>query len=107
MTAEVSAPPMPCTKRAPISRPWLFARPHRREATGEDRQPDHEHPLAADQVAEAPGQHQQASEGDQVGVDDPGELRLREVQVGLYRRQRHVHDRRVEDDHEEARADHD
>lgn len=32
ITAEVIAPPMPCTKRAAISADWLSARPHASEA---------------------------------------------------------------------------
>jgi hypothetical protein len=33
ITAEVSAPPMPCANRAPISISWLWASPHTIEAT--------------------------------------------------------------------------
>ena len=40
-----------------------------------------EDPAAPDQVAEAPGEQEQAAEGDQVGVDHPREARGREVQV--------------------------
>ena len=32
ITAEVSAPPIPWTKRAPIRTPWLWATAHRSEA---------------------------------------------------------------------------
>ena len=52
-----------------------------------------EHLLAPDQVPGAAGQQEQAAVGDQVGVDDPGQVGLAEVQVPLDRRQRHVHDR--------------
>jgi hypothetical protein len=45
---------------------------------GEDEQAGEEDPPAADEVAEPAGEQQQAAEGDQVGVDDPGEVRLRE-----------------------------
>ena len=48
----------------------------------------------ADQVAEPPREQQQPAEGDQVGVDDPGEVRGREAEVVLDRRQRDVDDRR-------------
>ena len=60
----------------------------------------------ADQVAEAAGQQQQAAERDQVGVHDPGQARLGEAEVVLDRRQRHVHDRPVEDDHQHPGAEH-
>jgi hypothetical protein len=43
---------------------------------GEHGQPGDEHPPAADQVTEAPGQQQQAAERDQVRVDHPGQARL-------------------------------
>ena len=55
---------------------------------------------------EPPGEQQQAAERDQVGVHDPGEARLREAEVLLDRRERHVHDRRVEDDHQHPDAEH-
>jgi hypothetical protein len=56
-------------------------------------------------IAEAAGQQQQAAEGDQVGVDDPGETGLGEAQVALDRGQGDVHHRDVEHDHEDARAE--
>ena len=103
MTAEVSAPPMPWMKRATISTDWLSATPQASEAAVKSAEPGEEDVAAAEQVAEPPGQQQQAAEGDQVGVDDPGEARLREAEVGLDRGQGDVHDRRVEDDHQHAR----
>ena len=39
ITAEVSAPPTPCTKRAPISIPWLDARAQSTEATVNSARP--------------------------------------------------------------------
>ena len=71
----------------------------------EDRQPDHEDAPATDQVTEAPGEQKQTAEGDQVGVYDPREARLREPEVALDRRQRHVDDRLVEDDHQHPDAE--
>jgi len=79
----------------------------KRGGRGEDRQADHEHPLPTDQVAKTPGEEQQAAERDQVRVDDPGQVRLREVQVVLDGRQRDVHDRLIQDDHQESRAEND
>ena len=52
----------------------------------EQRDAGEEHALAADQVAEAAGEQQEAAERDQVGVDDPGQVGLREVQIALDRR---------------------
>jgi hypothetical protein len=51
-----------------------------------------------------PGEHEDA-EGERVAVEDPFELGDADVQVALDRRQRHVHDRVVEHDHEQAECD--
>ena len=59
----------------------------------------------AEEVTEPSAQEQEAAEREQIGVHDPGQRRLREAEVGLDRRQRHVHDRRVEDDHQAAGAE--
>ena len=66
-----------------------------------------EHAPLAEQITEPAGQQEQAAEGDQVGVDHPREAALGEPQVALDRRQRDVHDGRVEDDHEEPDAEDD
>ena len=70
----------------------------------EQDQSGEEDALAPDEVAEPAGEQEQPAERDQVRVHDPREARLREAEVALDRRQRDVHDRLVEDDHEEARA---
>ena len=72
----------------------------------EDGQAGEKDPALADQVAEPPDQQQQPSEWDQVGVDDPGEAALTESEVVLDRGQRDVHDRDVENDHQDAGAEH-
>ena len=74
MTAEVSAPPTPWTKRAPTSIAWRLRDSAEQRGGGEDGQAGEEDAPLADQVAEAAGEQQQAAEGDQVGVDDPGEV---------------------------------
>ena len=102
----MSAPPTPWTKRAPISISWLCATAQSSEAAVKTAEADQEDSPLADQVAEPAGEQQQAAERDQVGVDDPGEVALGEAEVVLDRRQRDVHDRRVEDDHQHARAEH-
>ena len=71
----------------------------------EDDEAGEEHALSPDEVAEAPGEEQQAAEGDEERVDDPGEVALAEVEVLLDRGQRDVHDRDVEDDHQLRQAD--
>ncbi len=59
----------------------------------------------AEQVAEAAAQQQKTAEGEDVGIHHPDERRLGESEIGSYRGQRHVYDRRVENDHEVAEAE--
>src|SRR5439155_3031832 len=67
-------------------------------------QPADEDALLAEQVRGAPAEEKEAGEGDRVGVDDPGQVLLAEVERRANRRQRDVHDGNVEDDHELADA---
>src|SRR6202035_1357366 len=55
---------------------------------------------AAEQRGHPAAQHQKAAEGERVGVHAPREVRAREVQRPPDRRQRDVHDRGVDHDHE-------
>ena len=73
----------------------------------EHDEPEQEEALAPEQVAHAPAEQQETAEDEGVGVDDPLEVRLRQPEVFLDRRQRDVHDRAVEDDHELREADDD
>ncbi len=82
------------------------------EAGGErgdrdQQQARHEHPAAAQQVGGAAAEQQEAAEGEHVGVDDPGQVLLGEVERFADRGQRHVDDRGVEDDDELRRAEQD
>jgi hypothetical protein len=87
-------------QRALAPREPAEQRPDREEAeTGHEDQP------AADKVGDPSAQEQEAAEEERVGAHHPLQVRLREVQRGLDRGQRHVHDRDVEDDHELRRAD--
>ena len=71
----------------------------------EQRDSAQEQPARAEQVGEPPAEQQEAAEGQEVGVHDPRERRLREAEVVPDRRQRDVHDRRVEDDHQVAQTE--
>ena len=51
-------------------------------------------------------EQQQAAERQRVGGDDPLAVVVGEAEVGLRRRQRDVHDRRVEHDHQLGEAEH-
>ena len=66
----------------------------------EPEQADHERPLAPEQVRDAPAEEQEAPERERVRRDDPLAVLVGETQVLLRRRQRDVHDRRVEDHHQ-------
>ena len=72
---------------------------------GEEQDAGDEHPAAAEQVAEAAAEQQQAAEGEGVGVDDPREVRVAEPEVGLDVGQRDVDDGAVEHDHQLRAAD--
>ena len=83
----------------------LGAGAHQRRA-GEHGEADEEDAPLTDQVPDPPGEQQQAAEGDQVCVDHPREVVLREAEVHLDGGQGDVDDRRVEHDHQHADAEH-
>jgi hypothetical protein len=70
----------------------------------EQRQAHHEHLPAAEQVGGTTTEQQEAGERHGVGVHDPLEPGLGEVQRVLHRWQRDVHDRDVQNDHELRQA---
>jgi hypothetical protein len=86
----------------PLSRRHA-ARDRRR---GEDRDAGQEQLPLAEQVAQPAAEQQEAAEGEQVGVHDPGERGLGEPEVVADRGQGDVHDRHVDDDHQVAQAEH-
>ena len=104
-TAEAKAPPTPAKKRPAISIAWLSAAAQSSEAAMKTVEAGEEDAPLAEQVAHAAGEQQQAAEGDQVGVDDPGEVALGEAEAVLDRGQGDVHDRHVEDDHQHPAAE--
>ena len=76
-----------------------------REAAGErgcheQQEPDHEHQTTAEQVGHAASEEQEAAEGQGVAARHPLQVRGREVQGTLDRRQRNVDDRDVDHQHE-------
>src|SRR5262249_7280085 len=66
----------------------------------EEHETADEHAPAAEKVGEPAAEQQEAAERQRVGVDDPREVVLVEVERAPDRRQRDVDDRGVEDDHE-------
>ena len=71
----------------------------------EQAEADREHELAAEQVGERAGGQQERGQGQRVGVDHPLDVREARVQIGRDLRQRDVHDRDVEQQHERRDAD--
>ena len=72
---------------------------------GEDDRAHQEDAPAAEEVGRTPSEQQESAEDQGVGTDHPLEVLLREPEVDLDRRQRDIHDRDVEDDHELHRED--
>lgn len=75
------------------------------------REPEHdeaglEHELASEPVGHRSHRQEQSREGEDVGVDDPLELRPRRAEVALEARERDVQDRVVEPDQKQAEAEH-
>jgi hypothetical protein len=64
-----------------------------------------EEQLPSEEIGSSTPEQQKAAEHERVGIDDPLQARGREVQAALDRRQRHVHDRCFQDDHELRDAD--
>src|SRR5262249_16525232 len=104
--------PTPWRKRpmtrwsAPVANPLPTA-PAAHRGHREQEDAGEEHLAAADQVAEPAGHQKEATVGDQVRIHHPGEAGLRKTKVTLHVGQRHVHDRRVEHDHQLPQTDHD
>ena len=97
------APPAACSTRAATSRlrRGRHAAQHRR---GDERgHSDQEHAPPADEVGEPPGRHEQRREHDVVGVQHPGQVGARGLgEVALDVGERDVHDRHVEEAHEDC-----
>ena len=94
-----SAPKAPCRARAANS----MAGPGgaaQRGGHGEAEQADDEGAFAAEEVADAAAEQEQAAEGQGVGGDDPLAVGDGDAQVALGGGQRDVHDRGVQDDHQ-------
>jgi hypothetical protein len=73
----------------------------------EDPDASEEEAAPAEQVGHPPAEEQEAPEGERIAVDDPLQALGAEPERALDRRQRDVHDRRVEHDHELGKTDDD
>ena len=102
----MNAAPAPMTARAAIE-PVDAARVRgRRRGDAEHREPGEQRAPAPVAIAERAGQQQQPGEHERVGVDHPLQLADVRVEVAHQRRQRDVDDRVVDDDGEQAHAQH-
>ena len=100
-----SAAPAPCTTREAHQQHRVVRQAAGQRRGREDRQPDHEHAPAAERVRGAAAEDQQAAERDRVSGHDPLHRRGREAELALDRRERHVDDAEVQDDHERRGED--
>jgi hypothetical protein len=73
----------------------------------DQQQAGHEDAPATEQVGGAAAEQEEAAEGEDIGVDDPGQVFLGEVERPADRGQRDVDDRGVEDDDELGRTEQD
>ena len=79
--------------------------PAEQRAEREDQRSGHEDAPPAEEVGGASAQEEEPSEDERVGADHPLQVLLGEPEIELYRRQRDVDDRDVEDGHELHRED--
>jgi hypothetical protein len=102
---ESRAAPTPCGARAARSISCEPASPGGERGGAEKSEAGEEEAPPAEQVGSAPAEQEQPAEGERVGGHHPLQVGEGEAEVGLDRRQRHVHDRNVEHDHELRRAE--
>jgi hypothetical protein len=69
-------------------------------AAREERDPRYEEQPPPEPVGESASEQQEPAEDQRVGVQYPQEVLLREAEVALDGRQRDVHHRRIQHDHE-------
>jgi hypothetical protein len=99
-----AAEPLHCARG---DQPGLALRqPARQRRQREQRDAEQEQLAVPVQIAEPSAEQQKAAEREHVGVDHPDQRGLGELQIRSDRRQRDVHDRGVEHDHQHAQAQH-
>ena len=93
-----TAPPTPCTKRAPINTAADGAERAGNGADAEDHQPTQVHRASSEVIGEAPGDGHQGGEGEEVGADDPLLVDRPHPEIAPDDRQRDGGGRLVEED---------
>ena len=96
----IVAAPSPWRARAAMSDVVAPGQAAEQRADGEDDEAAHEDASPPEDVGEPAAEQEEAAEDERVGAEHPLQVLLREAEIGLDRRQRDVHDRDVEDDHE-------
>jgi hypothetical protein len=69
-------------------------------STREEREPGHENDAATEKIRGPSPEEEEAGKDQRVGIDDPLQIHLREVQGGLDGRERNVDHHGVHDDHQ-------
>ena len=101
----ITAAPAPWSARAAISTSSPGAAAHSAEAPVNSARPGQEDALAPDPVGDPARRHEQRGDDDEVGVEDPREVRRRSVRErGGDPGERRVHDRGVQERQEAAGA---
>jgi len=93
--------PAPAGPRIAIRNPLVDASAAPSDGRREHPEAQHQDPTPAEQIGGPPTQQQEPAERQPVGGDHPLQVRLREVQRVANRRQGDVHDRQIDDRHEE------
>ena len=85
LAAEITAAPKPWIARAPIRTRLAVGERAAERGDGEEADADQEDLAAGEEVGGAAGQHQEAGEGERVGVDDPLQAGVGEAERGVDR----------------------
>ena len=102
---EASAAPRPWRPRAASSSGSFGGDPAEQRGDGEDHQADREDLAATVEVPEPTAEQQQATEGQGITGDDPGQAGIAEAEVSFDERQGNVGDGAVEHHHQLGRRD--
>ena len=94
------APPIPWAARAVISQAPLWASPADQAADGEDGESDDEDAAATEEIGGPSAQHQEAGEGQGVGVDHPLLTGHRQPEALPHLGEGHIDDGHVQHHHE-------
>jgi hypothetical protein len=95
-----SAAKTPCSALAPNSSVAVHRQPAQQAREREAQQPDDERALASHEVRDPPAEQQEPTERQRVRGHDPLHVLWLDAEIGLRARDREVHDRGIEHDHQ-------